>query len=164
VSLGESDQSERLRRTLDKRPTEAGFSLEQASAFGGAGVCLAILLSIAQLPGKTLALHVSAIAASVGLPFFIAYASAASYYLHLGKKSYSHHSGLQAKVLIRLMASFASLALVVSVGGLVWSISRIAAYAFGGAAFVAFILFGLFHDSMAAWLHAKTSPDDRADA
>lgn len=129
--------------------------------YGGAAVCLIMLLQMAQVGARDLSLRISAIALSIGMPFWFLLGATVELYIFLGKESYPRFRAAFAKTCIGWFSLLAGTSLTVAIGGLTWYIMPEAGWAFVVTSLVCFGAFQVFDVILARWWFGPDGPASR---
>src|SRR5882724_4807216 len=81
---------DKLHLRLRRYPSHERLVLLRNLGYGGAAICLAVLVGLTQVGAKDSALKITVICASVALPAWLMLGAIFEYYIFLGKESYPH--------------------------------------------------------------------------
>lgn len=129
--------------------------------YGGAAVCLVVLVGLIQIGAKDIALKVSVYSASVALPFWLLIGAIYEYYIFLGKQSYPHLRTKFVSSLVNFCFLIAGFGMIGATSGIVWFLLPEAAYAFGVSTLIAFSLGVIFQAQLARWWFLDGGPDTK---
>lgn len=124
--------------------TEAKLTMFRNFCVGGSATCLLIILTIAQGQLRSDAIDISERAASVGMPLWFAMSGIVELYITEGERSYAHYQSEKMQKYFGLILTAAGIALLVSLGSLLYHLNPTNLWFFGPAAFVAAIIAGSF--------------------
>jgi len=159
-----SGQYDVLTERIRRYPSAERLTLLRNVGYGGAALCLAVLVGLTQVGAKDAALRLSVYSASIALPLWLLIGGLYEYCIFLGKQSYPH---LRTTFMTRLVTGLylaASSAMFAITAGIVWFLSSAAAYMLAASAFIAIIALAVFHAHLARWWAQQIAPKDGSDA
>lgn len=147
-------------RKLWRHISESKLFLLRNISVGAAGISLAIILLLLQVGVKGIYLEVSLTASAIGIPFWLALASAFETYIFYGKSSYPHLRTDFSMNIIALLMLSGSLCLITSITALIWHLSLFAVQCFGISVVIAVGLNYLLSDNLKRFSQSKTNNEE----
>lgn len=126
--------SEDSYKKLWRYVSESKLLLMRNLSFGGAGICVAVILVLTQVGIKDIFYLVALTSASIATPAWVALASSYETYIFLGKRSYAHLRSPLTQHLLAPMMLTGAIGLLVSLTALIWHLSELAVECFAGSA------------------------------
>ena len=146
-----------LSERMSRYPSESKFQMFRNLSFGAAGSCLLMLSIIFPRGATELPLQISLYASAAGIPIWLTVGGLYESYIALGPKSYSHFRGTFAQPLFGLLYLLGGLALVSSLGGVLYFLSDTSAYILGGGIVFSILITVIFHVQLANWFYSSRS-------
>jgi len=122
----------------DLTPSISKFEMAKNTAFGGAGVCVAIIFVLTQMTSPSIYSQAGIFAAAVGLPFWVLCAAANEYFVYGGLQFF--HLAPEMKQVLKWPLIIANVCIPVALACCIAIVWPFAALAFGVAAFMSIIL------------------------
>lgn len=149
----------RLSEHLENRFMSAErLAIRRNMGYGGAAACFLIIMGIMQVGANDVALRMSTIAASVGLPFWLINGATYELFIFAGKQSDIFRRSKLAKDYIEVITHIAGVALAFAVCCIVFYLVEDETWFFVVACIVALILFYSFSIFLARWWFSEDGP------
>lgn len=149
---------DRLTGEFLRNLSESKFLLYRNFSFGSAAACLVVLSQIIQVGANEQSLEISVIAAAIGMPLWVAIGIIYEFYISLGKRSYPHFRSELVQKLLAVVIFLAGVALLTSIGGVIWYLSKYGVIAFVASMVIScFVAFG-FMFAVARWWYGSSGP------
>jgi len=140
---------------LQRQISPPFLSLYRNLSFGTTAICLGLLIGIAQVEAKSLALEISVFCAAAALPLWFLSGTIFEYYLVLGEQSHEHLRTLFARGIVIGLWFLACGPVGVAVGGVIYFLNPWAFWLFGGSTVVAILIYLAFSFHIASWWSAS---------
>jgi len=139
-----SDKQSSNKNTLEY-PSESRIGLYRNLSYGGAGSCLIMILALLQVWTDSTSLTVALYAACAAIPGFFALGGIYEAYIFAGKKSYGHFKGNFSQELTTIMFFLSGLSLLTSLVSIIFYLSEVAAFVFGGSLVISLVVAFIFN-------------------
>lgn len=161
-NLAQNQAIDAMHERLVSDVTVDRLALIRNSFFGGAAVCLAILIALTQVGANDPSLRFSVFASAFALPLWLLQGAIIEYYILLGPCSYSHyHRTMTARVTVFVM-TVSIVALFAAVVAMINFLVPAAAWLFSGTCVTALYINKRFHISIATKLESSKNANSGA--